>query len=178
MQKSEDKNKTKKQVRRGIKAIIRHTIPFRKQMWVLVALGLLSAVANGAVPYVTGRFFDALVNLSQSEVEMSWFELPVWMIFLVAWTLIQLVANNVDWVMDRMRRKVDDKIHFNIQAEGFTHLIRLPVGYHKNVHINGEIQKISQAGWRMEDILYLKISYSDYSRVFKYSYRYNLGSEH
>lgn len=151
---AEARTSEKANIARGIRAIRRHAQPFKKQFWMLVILGLLSAVANGAVPYVTGRFFDALVNLSEHKTAaVGTFSLPLWGAFLVAWTIIQIIANNVDWVMDRLRRQVDDKIHFNIQAEGFIHLLRLPLNYHKNAHINGELQKISQAGWRIAAIL-------------------------
>ncbi|MEK7176749.1 MAG: ABC transporter ATP-binding protein [Patescibacteria group bacterium] len=149
-----NENKTEKaEIKRGIRAIWRHISPFKNQLTFLVALGLISAMANGAVPYVTGRFFDALVDLSQNEGSVGLGNLPVWVIFLAIWTIIQLIANNIDWVMDRLRRNVDDKVHFNILAEGFVHLLQLPLSYHKNVHINGELQKISHAGWRISAIL-------------------------
>ncbi len=153
MQINNEHKEEKAEIKRGINAVWRHTSPFKKQLIFLVALGLISALANGAVPYVTGRFFDALVELSQSRGSTGLGNLPVWVIFLAIWTTIQLIANNIDWIMDRLRRNVDIKVHFNIQAEGFIHLLQLPLSYHKNVHINGELQKISQAGWRISAIL-------------------------
>lgn len=149
-----DKHKAEKaEIKRGIKAIWRHASPFKKQLIFLVALGIISALANGAVPYVTGRFFDALVELSQNKESIGLGNLPIWAIFLAIWAAIQLIANNIDWIMDRLRRHVDMKSHFNIQAKGFIHLLQLPLSYHKNVHISGELQKISQAGWRISAIL-------------------------
>ena len=55
--------------------------------------------------------------------------------------------------MDRLRRKTDLGVHFKIQTDGFLHLLRLPMTYHKSVHINGVLQKISQAGWRVSAIV-------------------------
>ncbi len=139
-------------MRAGLRAIRRHLAPFKKSFVILSVLGVVSALANGAVPFVTGRFFDALVGVSQGSASLVG-SLPLWAILLGVWAMIQLVANNIDWVMDRLRRKVDTDLHFRMQSDGFAHMFRLPLQYHKNAHINGELQKISQAGWRVSAIV-------------------------
>ncbi len=143
------------ETRRGLAAIRRFTRPFRRELGVLLALGIVSAVANGSVPYVTGRFFDALIGLSEGRSAAAawaggW---PLWGALLAIWALIQLVANNVDWIDDRLRRKVDTGLQFGILSDGFAQLFRLPVGFHKNSHINGEMEKINMAGWRVPSIV-------------------------
>lgn len=142
-----------KELQKGIRAIWRHVKPFKKELGVLAVLGLVSAIANGFVPYITGRFFDALIGLSRGENVLSFGGLPLWGVLLTLWAIVQLIANNIDWVMDRSRRNVDTKLHFTIQVNGFAHLFRLPVAFHKNAHINGVIQKISQLGWRASAIM-------------------------
>ncbi|MHB8710490.1 MAG: ABC transporter ATP-binding protein [Minisyncoccota bacterium] len=138
-------------LREGVRGIWRHVRPYRGQLSLLSFLGLISAAANGAVPYVTGRFFDALIGLSQGKVDGA--ALPLWALMLVLWAGIQIVANGVDWVMDRSRRKIDSYIPLDIQAEGFVHLFKLPLAYHANEHINGVLSKISMAGWRISAIM-------------------------
>ncbi len=146
-------NEEKSEMRAGIRAIWRHLQPFRKELTILVLLGIVSAIANGFVPYVTGRFLDALINVAQQEQELADNGLPIWTLLLGVWAFIQLLANNIDWFMDRLRRRVDTKVHFKIQADGFVHMFRLPLQYHKDAHINGILQKFSQAGWRVSTIL-------------------------
>jgi ABC-type multidrug transport system fused ATPase/permease subunit len=138
--------------RDGLKAIWRHAQPFKNKLAIMAALGVISSIANGFVPYVTGRFFDALIGLSQHQPVVStlW---PLWLLLLLAWVIVELVANNIDWIMDRIRRKVSTGIQFKIQTDGFTHMFHLPLSYHKNAHTNGELQKISQASWRVSAIL-------------------------
>lgn len=104
----------KPQIKKGLRAIWRHVRPFKKELTILVILGVTSAIANGFVPYITGRFFDTLINLSQGVDTLATSTLPLWAVLLGAWVLAQLVANNVDWVMDRLRRKVDIGVIFNI----------------------------------------------------------------
>ena len=36
------------------------------------------------------------------------------------WAIIQLTANVVDWINDRVGRTVNSKLHFNIQVDGLT----------------------------------------------------------
>lgn len=146
--------------RKGLCAIWRHCKPFKKELLALVLLGIVSAVANGFVPYITGRFFDTLIALSQGKIPVGIGSLPLWEIFLGAWALVQIIANNTDWVIDRLRRRVDTEVHLGIQVSGFAHLLRLPLSYHKNVHINGILQKISQAGWRVSAIVRTAVNFA------------------
>lgn len=134
-----------------MRAVWRHTKPFKRELNILVLLGIISAAANGFVPFITGRFFDTLIDLSQGKSTGE--HLPLWMILLGVWALIQLVANNIDWILDRLRRKVDTKVHLNIQTSGFVRLLKLPISFHKNEHVNEVIEKISKAGWRVSSIL-------------------------
>ncbi len=141
------------EIQKGIRALWRHIKPFKKELGVLSLLGIISAVSNGIVPYVTGKFFDVLIGLSHGENASGIGGFPLWVVLLAVWATVQLIANNVDWIMDRSRRKVDTKLHMDIQVNGFIHLFRLPISYHKNAHINGVLQKISQLGWRASAIM-------------------------
>lgn len=143
----------KAQIKKGLRAIWRHVRPFKKELTILLFLGIVSAVANGFLPYVTGRFFDTLIDLSRGTSTFSTSSLPLWAVLLGVWVLVQLVATNIDWIMDRLRRRIDLEVHFGIQVNGFAHLFHAPLSYHKNVHINGVIQKISMTGWRVSSIV-------------------------
>jgi len=138
-------------LREGLRGIWRHVRPYGGTLIILGIFGLVSAAANGAVPYVTGRFFDALIDISQGNPDNGAF--PFWALMLVIWAGIQVVANCIDWVMDRTRRRVDSYVHLGIQAEGFVHLLKLPLAYHTDEHINAVTNKINMAGWRISSIM-------------------------
>ncbi len=148
----EDKTISDKELKTGAKAIWRHAKPFKGTLVALFVLGIISAIANGFVPFVTGKFFDALVSVSEHKSALQ-AGLPLWLFLLIAWTIVQLVANNIDWISDRIGRKVKLGIQLNVESSGLIHLFKLPITYHKNAHLNGDIQKLGSAGWRISAII-------------------------
>jgi len=138
--------------REGVTGAWRHVRPYRGLLTTISLLGLLSAITNGFVPYITGHFFDALVALSHGE-STAFQGIPTWMFFLGAWAFIQIVANAVDWANDRNRRAIDSKVHLHVQVEGFVHLFQLPLAYHANQPMNAVMAKLSNAGWRIGAIV-------------------------
>lgn len=136
-------------LKKGSAGIYRQVKEFKWSFVALTILGLLSAVFNGLIPFVTGRFFDSLITINQDTSE----EIPLWVAVLVLWALIQFCVHNVDWLKDRINRFTDSKIHFNIQASGYARLLQLPLDFHKNEHIQGVVQRVSTAAWRVSAIL-------------------------
>ncbi|MDB4992365.1 MAG: transporter related protein [Parcubacteria group bacterium] len=149
MEKEEEKKKP--HFSEGIKGVMRHVRPFKKVFTVLLVLGLISALANGVVPYVTGRFFDSLIHLVNGQATFIQ-GFPQWQVLLAAWAIVQVVANGIDWIRDRIRRSVDMKVSFSVETTSFAHLLRLPLSYHTNTHIHGEISKINNASWQISAI--------------------------
>lgn len=48
----------KKQTIKGLKIVFQHLGKYRSELIILSVLGVISAIANGIVPYLVGRFFD------------------------------------------------------------------------------------------------------------------------
>lgn len=142
----------------GVAGVARHARPYKRSFIGLILLGLISAIANGSVPYVTGKFFDSLIALSHGDAGAG--QLPLWGFFLGLWILIQFVANGIDWGMDRLNRRIDSSLHLDIQTEGFVHLLKLPLSFHTNEHINGILSRISVASWRISALLSSIVSFA------------------
>ena len=136
--------------KKGIKGIWRHIKFAKKQIIIISVISIFSALANGSIPLITGKFFDALIEISKGvEVSESF---PVWATLLTIWALVQLFANNFDWTADRLKRNFDAKAHIFLQAKSIIYLLRLPTSFHKNEHIQDVFQKISVAGWRVSTL--------------------------
>lgn len=147
-----EKTKPKPRFREGAAAVFRHVRPHKRLLVGIICLGFISAIANGLVPYVTGRFFDALIHLAQGSGSVH-FGFSLWVILLAVWTLVQIFANGADWITDRFRRTLDTRITMEIQSKGLVHLLRLPLAFHANEHINGQIEKVNNASWRVTHVI-------------------------
>ncbi len=139
-------------LREGMRGVWRHVREYKGTVILLSVLGIISAIANGAVPYVTGRFFDSLVALSRGQT-LAYSGLPYWVLMLAIWAAIQIIANGIDFVLDRKRRKIDSGLQPKIQAAGFVHLLKLPLTYHANEQINAVVSKMSYASYRISSIV-------------------------
>lgn len=138
--------------RLGVKGLRRAVRPHRRLLAILATLGVLSAIAASFVPYVTGRFFDALIALGRGEAPSA-AGLPYWLVFLILWMLIRIVTDGTDWWSDRRRRWLETQVQLGVETEGFTHLLKLPVAFHTTEHMNEMAAKINAAAWRTTSIL-------------------------
>jgi len=139
-------------MREGLSGIWRHAHQYKKTIIWLSILGVISAIANGFVPYITGRFFDALIALSQGQTAQS-SGLPLWALMLAVWAGIRIIGDGVDWWNDRRRRWLTTNMQLGTQAEGFVHLLQLPMSFHGDEHMQAVFSKISSASWRMTSIV-------------------------
>ena len=133
------------------KILFRHLKDYKPSIILLAILGVISAVANGTVPYIVGSFLDALVDFSRT---MSWGEITisVWLALLIMWVLAQLVANIADWVIDRRGRILSVNMQIGYQAKAFTHLLFVPLSFHKDEKIGELSNNISKTSWQIASI--------------------------
>lgn len=144
-------NKEKATFREGVRGVWRHVRPYKTWLYALGFLGIISALANGAVPYITGRFFDTLIFVAQGE-SREYAGVPLWLVFLATLAVVQLLANSADWIKDRLRRLLDTTVAFGVETKGFEHLLKLPLSYHVDAHMSGELSKLSRGAWRISSI--------------------------
>jgi len=136
--------------KKGIRGIWRHIKFAKKQIIIISVISIFSALANGSIPLITGKFFDALINISIGEEVSESF--PIWATLLIIWGVVQLLANNFEWITDRLKRHLGISTFVFPQAKGLVYLLRLPLSFHKNVHIQDVFQKIGYGGWRISNL--------------------------
>ncbi len=146
--KEEQEIKTPYTAREGWNATWRHIAPLSREITIIASLGMFSAMLNGSVPYVTGRFFDTLIALAGGDVPM-WEIFPVWSIFLTFWVALQLATNITDWVMESRKEASWLNLRIQISTNSFIYLLSLPVTFYKSAGMGGIVNKISTADWRI-----------------------------
>lgn len=117
---------------------------YKKELDVLVWLGIFSALANGAVPYVIGKFFDAIVD--PNKVFISGIEMPLWAILLFVWSMFQIVALGADWIWDVKNEKFGGRVYIDYKIKAFSQILFYPIEFHKEQKMGEVIEGITRAG--------------------------------
>ncbi len=138
------KNKTKDSFK-GWSILWKYLSGYRKELTVLSALGVISALANGTVPYIAGKFFDAILNLN-ATFELINFSVPLWMALLCVWAIFQIIAVVIDWVGDVKTEKFGMRIFTDYKSEVYARLLLLPVSFHKERKLGDVMDGINRAG--------------------------------
>jgi ABC-type multidrug transport system fused ATPase/permease subunit len=137
-------------IRRGARVLLGFLAPLRRQMIVVSILGIVSAAANGLVPFVIGRFFDALVAVRDAAAFSQF--VPI-LLLLAAWLAIQAIANCVDWLNDRSRTQIDTRVRLHIRGQALSHLLRLPLSFHRTERMAETLEKFGRASWMCASVV-------------------------
>ncbi|MEA3272887.1 MAG: ABC transporter ATP-binding protein [Patescibacteria group bacterium] len=133
------------------KIIFKYLFVYKKQIILLSVFGVISALANGLVPYLVGRFFDSI--LTPSKITINNYQISFWMLFLSTWLFVQLIASFLDWIIDIKRNKISLSLEAKYNAKGFGHILKLPMKFHKDNKAGEVFDKINRASQWLNTIV-------------------------
>lgn len=114
-----------------LKIIFKYLKPHKKDLIFLSVFGVISAGANGMVPYLVGRLFDAILDSPFKVFAESNIEMPRWLFFIFLWGIIQIMANVVDWRIGIKSDALGHLVYTRYLVGSFSRLILLPLAFHK-----------------------------------------------
>ena len=117
----------------------------------LSVLGIISAVGNGVVPYIAGNFFDSILAPEKMFIILD-SSVPTFAVLLSLWFLVQLVTYYIDWKLSILSEVFSNTIWTTYIAAGFSHLLELPMSFHKREKIGSVSNTINKAGNSLETI--------------------------
>ncbi|MFC1801898.1 ABC transporter ATP-binding protein [Patescibacteria group bacterium] len=123
---------------------MKYLLEYKKEVIALSILGIFSAIANGSVPYIVGRFFDAILSPEKVFVG-TLFEMPLWLLLIIIFAIVQVVADVVDWKNEVGREKVAFDLYSISLAKGWGHLIKLPKYFYNKTNIAEVTDKFSRS---------------------------------
>ena len=130
-----------------LKIVIRYLANYKKDLIALSFLGVASALTNGAVPYLAGRFFDAILAPAEIFIGNS-LEMPLWLFFIIIWLVIRLISDMIDWKIKLESARMDELVHSDYMINAFKTLLELPLGFHKDKKMGQITDRIGRAaGW-------------------------------
>ena len=134
----------------GFKVLLKYLGQYRKRIILLSVMGVFSAIGNGIIPYITGKFFDAII--SPGVVHILGYILPLYVALLILWAMVQCITYILDWRSTILSEYLSNTIWLDYLANGFSFLLTLPMAFHKKNKI-GEIgNNINTAAGALETI--------------------------
>ena len=140
---SSDKEKEDRNLIAAWRAFFLFILQYKQQVALVMALGAISALANGGVPFVVGKFFDALITPAVTEV--GGITIPIWAILLFIWAGIQVFANSSDWFLSVQASWIGSNSYADYIVRMGSHLILLPISFHRENKIGDIHQRVVQA---------------------------------
>jgi len=147
----ETKIEKKKDLIRGWKILFRYLLERRKEVITLSILGIFSGLTNGSVPYIVGKFFDALIS-PNLLIFIGSFTVTIWIV-LGMWVSVQITANSVDWFISIKRRRMGTYMHAEYLARATSTVLHLPVSLFKEEKIGEIISKIQRSSNALSTII-------------------------
>src|SRR3989338_1496064 len=134
----------------GLKVLWKYISEYKKEIATLSIMGIFSAFGNGIIPYIAGKFFDAIT--SSGTVDVLSYAVPLYVALLLLWAVIQLITYILDWRINILSEKFSNIIWLDYLSRGFGYLLLLPVSFHKTNKIGEISSKINVAASALETI--------------------------
>lgn len=129
---------------KGLRILWNYLSVYRRELTLLSVLGIFSALANGSVPYIAGKFFDSILQ-SSTVFEGTMIEVPWWVFLLILWAMVQMVAIFTDWTNDRRQARMGERIFVDYRSRAFQLLLLLPISFHKDQKQGKTMEAINRA---------------------------------
>jgi len=139
---------TGKKFKNLIRLIRHYNHRYRRLIRLITGLAVFSALANAAVPYLSGALIDAIIEPEPVAIGAYTILLP-WVI-LVVWLVIQLAVTVTDWFIKIKSAEVGAGVFFDYFTRGFSHILYLPMSFHKKEKSGSVARKIDMAGSKLE----------------------------
>lgn len=134
----------------GFKVLLKYLGQYKRSIVILSIMGIFSAIGNGVIPYIAGKFFDAIIT--PSNVNFLDYTIALYLVLLIVWSVVQLITYILDWRINITSEYLSNTIWLDYLAKGFGFLLNLPMSFHKKNKI-GEIgNKINTAAGALETI--------------------------
>ncbi|MFC1615140.1 ABC transporter ATP-binding protein [Patescibacteria group bacterium] len=147
-------SKSKRQKRRnGWKILFKYLFEYKKSVILLSILGVISALANGTVPYIIGKFFDAVLDPSALVFVGTQIEMPTWAFLIGIFATVQIVADVVDWRSAKEQRRVGLQMYSNYLTRAFEKLTSFSLSFHSNKKHGGVIDVLDRAGGTIDSLI-------------------------
>lgn len=118
---------------------------YKKKVYFISLVALISSFAGAAVPYIYGRLVDIAI---QKPVDLS-------LIFklLLFWLTVTLFSAILDWYVNKKGTVITTRISNDLVIDLNHYVLKLPISFHKDKKMGEILQRISRAANNLEMII-------------------------
>ncbi len=135
----------------GARVLWRYIRIYRREIVFITILGVIAAVANATVPYIAGKFFDAIIT--PSHIQLFGRVWPLYAVLLALWAVIQLINSLMNWQINIRSENFSNTVWVDYWSAGISKILELPMAFHKAKKIGETEEKINRASGQLETIV-------------------------
>lgn len=140
---------TRKNFWQGAGIIRRYLAPHRREIYILIAFSIVSALAEAFVPFLAGRVFDAIIKIA-ADPTLSLFAIGA---VIALWYILRFITDLADWQIASREEYLGTTLHGEYIAAAHAKLLLMPISFHR-AKKHGEVgERISRAGGWLDTIV-------------------------
>jgi ABC-type multidrug transport system fused ATPase/permease subunit len=133
------------QINKDIEIIWQYLRKYKKKVYFIISIALFSSIISAVIPYIYGKLVDLAIKPST--------QLNLILEILGAWLFLTLISNWANRYVDRRGSSIAAKSSNDLLLEVAYHLLRLPMGFHKEKRMGEILQRVGRASDYFESIV-------------------------
>lgn len=135
----------KKKSFQGIKIIIRYLKPYKKRVYFIGLMAIISSAITAAIPYIYGKIVDIAIIRDSS--------LKLIGTILLLWLVLSLIESWLGRIVHFRGYEIGVDVCYDSFVKIANHIIDLPISFHKNKKIGEIVQRAYRGSEKMDDII-------------------------
>jgi len=145
MQNTKDRKDRKEGKRDVLRFILNNILkPFRREVLSTIFFITIGSFLTVSVPYVYGTLFDLILKEGVIEIVAS---------FIVLWCILDTLSSCLSEWASAEGNNLSYKISTAFGAKALSHLVDLPMSFHKKKKIGEIFNKVDRSIWRLDRVL-------------------------
>lgn len=133
------------QINKDIKILWQYLRKYKKKVYFIISIALFSSIISAVIPYIYGKLVDLAIKPST--------QLNLILEILGAWLFLTLISNWANRYVDRRGSGIAAKSSNDLLLEVAYHLLKLPMGFHKEKRMGEILQRVGRASDYFESIV-------------------------
>ncbi|HEY4506508.1 MAG TPA: ABC transporter ATP-binding protein [Candidatus Paceibacterota bacterium] len=135
----------------GLKIVWKYVSRYKRELTFVIVLGVIIALVDGITPYLGGKLIDSLIKPYKLSLLGTVVYAHVWL--LAAWGVAQAFMHVTSWIGSKRSQAIGRKLLTNYISDGFSHLLEVPMAFHKSRKIGDIQERIQRAASELHDIV-------------------------